>query len=287
MGVGPNTVKERVENGQVSVGLRNGFFHTPAIIELGGYLGMDWVRMEYEPRGPSPSNTQVLENYARAADAAGTEVMLRFHQDVGTNAMRNAVKAGIRNFKITMVESADEIERLVDAVKYNRDGEAANRGVANTRSNHYGQIPLDLEHLEHEDDNVFVGITIESEKAIDNLDEIFSVPEIGHVNLGVGDLANSLGHPGDREHPDVVEAKKEFISKVEEYDIPMYVDLHDDVEAQQVVDKGLGYAQDKIDLEHHNPLLLGISRPQTDIVTTVNERYDALVDAGHIEDNRD
>ena len=282
MVLGSNKVKNLVESGKVAVGFKNRF-HSKTLIEMGGNLGVDFVRLEYEPFGPSPANTDLLEDYARAAEVSGTEIMVRFPPTVDTNTIARAANAGIRNFKITQVKTAEDVERVIAAAKFFHNGETGGRGAAKVRTSDFGHVSDYAEFVRNEDDNIFVGIVVENKTAIDNLDEILSVPELGHVAFGKSDLAASFGHPGTSNNPDSVEAKKKFIRKVEEYDVPMYVDLHNDTEANEAVEKGLGYGQDDIDLEFPNPLLLGVASTQDAIESTVTRRIDALTENGWLD----
>lgn len=277
-----NTVKDRVENGDVAVGFKNRF-HSKTLVEMGGNLGVDFVRLEYEPFGPAPSDTFLIEDYARVAEVSGTEIMIRFPPTVESHAIARAVNAGVRNFKITQVRTAEDVERVIAAAKYYYQGETGGRGVSKVRTNDFGHISDYEEFSKREDDNIFIGIVVENKEAIDNLDEILSVPELGHVAFGKSDLAYSLGHPGTSNNPDSVEAKKKFIRKVKEYDVPMYVDLHNDYEAEQAIEKGLGYGQDDIDIEFPEPSLLGVASTQDAIETTVMSRINALVENGRLD----
>lgn len=49
-------------------------------------------------------------------------------------------------------------------------------------------------------------ITIEHPDAVDRVDEICATPGVDLAFIGPGDLAMSLGHPGEIEHPDVAAA---------------------------------------------------------------------------------
>ncbi|WP_020222561.1 aldolase/citrate lyase family protein, partial [Halarchaeum acidiphilum] len=54
-----------------------------------------------------------------------------------------------------------------------------------------------------EDEEVLVGVTIETAEAVENIDEILSVPELGFVFLGPNDLSVAYGSPGDLDDPEV------------------------------------------------------------------------------------
>ena len=55
-------------------------------------------------------------------------------------------------------------------------------------------------------DDTFVGVMIESQPGVDNIDDILAVPGLGGVIIGTEDLAASLGHLNDAGHDDVIKA---------------------------------------------------------------------------------
>ena len=54
------------------------------------------------------------------------------------------------------------------------------------------------------DESVLVGAMMESQDAIDNLDDILSVEGIDYLMFGPADFAQDLGYTGDQKHPDVM-----------------------------------------------------------------------------------
>lgn len=58
-----------------------------------------------------------------------------------------------------------------------------------------------------------VVLMIESVEAINNLTEILSVPGVGAIMIGEGDLSQQLGHPRQYDHPSIVEAKEKILAE--------------------------------------------------------------------------
>jgi 4-hydroxy-2-oxoheptanedioate aldolase len=63
-------------------------------------------------------------------------------------------------------------------------------------------------------------IQIESKKAVDNIEEIASVPGIGAIFIGPSDLSISYGVPGQRDHPEVDAAMKKVLGVCKARNIP-------------------------------------------------------------------
>jgi 2-dehydro-3-deoxyglucarate aldolase/4-hydroxy-2-oxoheptanedioate aldolase len=99
-----------------------------------------------------------------------------------------------------MVESADEARLLVQSAKYPPTGRrGAAFGIAHDDYG-IGTIP---EVVRSSNAESLLIVQIETAKGLQNLDEIATVPEIDVLWIGLYDLANSLGLPGQMDHPQI------------------------------------------------------------------------------------
>ena len=197
-----NRLRDELEHGETVIGAR-AKTHAPALIEVYGGLGLDFVWLDLEHGGPSPYDTAALESYTRAADAAEIDLLVR----VPTNdppVIRKVLDTGVRTILIPRMDTAEQLRRAVEASRFEYDGETGERGWAAGRAAAYGENMDD--YAAHEDASVLVGTQIESAEAVENVEEILDVPEIGFAIVGHGDLAASMGHVGNPDHPDVQEA---------------------------------------------------------------------------------
>jgi len=176
------------------------------MIEVYGRLGLDFVWIDLEHGGPSGDDAGPLGDYVRAAEAGGIEPMIRLPSGRG-QVIRKALDAGVRTVLIPRVETAEEVRAAVKAARFSYDGGAGERGSASGRAANWGAKPDD--YAEFEDATTTVGVMIENETAVANLDDILAVPELGFVFIGPGDLSISMGHPFDTGHPDVQAAIQE------------------------------------------------------------------------------
>lgn len=228
-----NSFRESIENDGVVFGARASSF-SPALVEIYGNLGLDFVWLDFEHTGESPWDSMLFENLTRAAEAGGIELFVRLPAP-DPALIRKVLDAGVRNLLIPRIDDAEEVRRAVEATQFVYEGEPGERGIAGGRSSDYGNADG---YVQGEDDNVCLGVMIEKETAVDDLSEILSVPELGFVFIGPGDLSVQLGHPGDREHPDV----RETIEQIEDAsrDIPVALGgiAHDPEEAQRKVKNG-------------------------------------------------
>ena len=195
-----NGLRERLDDGEVSLGVLDNTY-SPTMVEFYGELGLDFVWIDFEHGGPSPWDAETLEELLRAAELTGTELLVRL--PVTEPALvRKALDAGARNLFLSRVENAEQVRRAVRAARFEYDGGAGERGMANPRASRWGGAD---DYVATEDDETVVGVTIESTESVDDLDAILDVPDLGFVFVGPLDLSVALGHPGEPDHPDVQE----------------------------------------------------------------------------------
>jgi 2-dehydro-3-deoxyglucarate aldolase len=211
-----NGLRETVEAGDVALGVLDSTY-SPNLVELYGDLGMDFVWIDLEHGGPSPRDGDALENLLRAAEGTDTELLVRVPAS-SPSMVRKCLDVGVRNLFISQVESAEAVERAVSAAHFEVGDEPGRRGMANPRASRWGQAE---DYAATEDEEVMVGVTIENQAAVDDLDAILDVPELGFVFLGPLDLSVSLGHPGEADHPEVEEAVETARSKAVDAGVPV------------------------------------------------------------------
>jgi 2-dehydro-3-deoxyglucarate aldolase len=194
-----NSLREALENDEVVYGARASTF-SPTVIEVYGTLGVDFVWLDFEHMGPSPYDSRVFEDLTRAADAGGTELFVRLPSG-DPPLIRKVLDAGVRNLLIPRVDSAEEVRTAVEATRFVYDGAPGERGKASGRSSNWGAAS---DYVVTEDQSVCLGVMIEKTTAVDDLEAILDIPELGFVFIGPSDLSVQMGHPEDKNHPEVV-----------------------------------------------------------------------------------
>lgn len=193
-----NEFRRAIDAGDVVYGARSSTF-SPTVIEVYGDLGIDFVWLDFEHMGPNPYDSTVFEELTRAAEAGGTELFVRLPSG-SPPLIRKVLDAGVRNILVPRVDSADEVRKAVEATRFVYDGVPGERGKASGRSSNWGNAD---DYVETEDQEVCLGVMIEKMTAVNELDEILSVPELGFVFIGPSDLSVQMGHPTNKQHPDV------------------------------------------------------------------------------------
>jgi len=239
-----NVVRERLEAGERALGVR-AKTHAPMLIEVYGDLGYDFVWLDFEHGGPSPHDYAGLEAMTRAADAGGIEPLLRL-PGPDPELVRKSLDAGARTLLIPRVETAAEVCRAVEAAHFTYDGDPGERGLETGRDTVYGARE---NHVRRSDATVLVGAMVETVEAVENLDHILGVPELGFVFVGSGDLSVALGHPAERDHPEVVEAVARIQKRALDAGVPFGMPVDSTAAARAAIDDGAGLVRvgDEVD----------------------------------------
>lgn len=217
-----NGFRDAIENDGVMFGARASSF-SPSLIEIYGDLGLDFVWLDFEHSGQSVWDAMVVEHLVRAAELSEIDLLVRIPY-AHPPMIRKVLDTGVRNILVPRIDTAEEVRRAIEAARFTYKGEPGDRGMASQRSSEYG---TSKNYAEREDENVNIGIMIEKKNALENIQEILAVSELGFVFVGPGDLSVQLGHPGNREHPDIHSAIDRIESASRAAGVPLGGISHD------------------------------------------------------------
>jgi 2-keto-3-deoxy-L-rhamnonate aldolase RhmA len=175
----------------------------PSLVEMCGHAGVDFVIVDNEH---GPAGIESTEHMLRAARASGVIPVVR---TLEPDILR-VLDIGASAIQVPQVNSAEQARRIVAAAKYPPIGM---RGAAfSTRAAGYGFFAGDR-HVADSNAGTAVIVMTETRMAIEQLDDILSVPGIDAVFFGPNDLSFSFGHPGEMNHPDVIGAIEHGIER--------------------------------------------------------------------------
>ncbi len=180
-----NLVKKQLANGEPSRGIWLGL-PSPYSARLLARLPLDWLLVDCEH---APIDADLLTGMVSAiAEADGPAPIVRVPQASVENIKR-ALDAGAYGVVAPMINTPQEAAQVVAWAKFPPQGErsfgSAYAGLAFRQS--MG------EYLKTANEQIIVGIQIESAKAFENLDAIFDVKGIDLIFVGPVDLSLSLG----------------------------------------------------------------------------------------------
>ncbi len=229
-----NDLRTTLERGDAVLGASAGTFSS-TVVETFGAVGLDFVWADFEHGGPSPYDSTVLENLTRAADVSGTELLVRLPA-ADPHLVRKVLDAGVRTILLPRIETAEEVRRVADAMQFTYDSAPGERGIGIGRASAWGaEIG---EYVDEEDESVLLGVMVENETAVDNVDEILSVPEVGFAFVGPADLSVSLGRPMEKSHPDVRAAVEHVEDTVTDSPVALGGIRNDPADAVAAIESG-------------------------------------------------
>ena len=125
-------------------------------------------------------------------------------------AVKRILDAGAQGVLIPYVNTREEAENAVRACKYPTKGI---RGVSGSpRAPGYGQNIG--KYLQRANDEIFIMTAVETQEAVNNVDEILQVEGLDGLFIGPMDLASSMGFAGDSSQPEVQSAIQSIEEKV-------------------------------------------------------------------------
>jgi 4-hydroxy-2-oxoheptanedioate aldolase len=175
------------------------------------------------------------ETLVRAAEATDTTAIVRVpinHHDV----ILRHLDTGAQGVVIPQVITADDVERAVRSTYYYPKGE---RGLAGTRAADFGLTRSLSDYTTYANEQLAVFGLIENVRAIDNLPQILRVEGLTGITIGPADLSQSLGVPGQRNHPQVEEAIDEIIKQAVVAGVPVGINTSNGQEAAAALERGV------------------------------------------------
>jgi 2-keto-3-deoxy-L-rhamnonate aldolase RhmA len=195
--------KEMMRAGEVPLGVTVTFTDSTVTEALCNVCDFVWIDMEHN--GYTLETVQAHIMATKGSDTAAL-VRVRWNDPVLIKPVLDIGAAGVI---LPMVKTAEEARRAVAACLYPPDG---TRGYGPRRTVDYGQRG-GTNFCKEENEAMIIIVQIEHIDAINNLDEIFAVPGITSFLMGQQDLAGSMGHMGNPDHPEVVNAIDTYVSK--------------------------------------------------------------------------
>lgn len=213
----------------------------PAIVEIAGNAGFDFVIIDMEHGPISVENSQ---NLIRAAEIAGVVPIVRVSSNDEKQILR-ALDIGAYGVEVPEIDSKEQAEKLVESSYYDPKGE---RGVCRyVRASRYTTLPAD-QFIEMSNENIITIAHIEGKKGINNLDEILEVEELDIVFIGPYDLSQSMGIPGQVNNPKLIERMERVSEKCQKKDKIVGTFVESFESAQKWKEAGVQYIAYSVDV---------------------------------------
>src|SRR5262245_41599827 len=189
-----NPVKQKLQGGGVSVGTMVFEFGTTGIARIVAATGAEFVLFDMEHTGWSMETIRMLLATARGADLVP---MVRVPA-TEYHFLARVLDVGALGLMVPMVESVEQARLIVQSAKYPPLGR---RGAAFGMAHDDYQGGDAVAKMQAANAEVLLIAQIETARGLDNLEAIAAVEGIDVLWIGHNDLTNSMGIPGQFDHP--------------------------------------------------------------------------------------
>ena len=196
-----NPARERLESGNISIGIGIRLVRTNEIAPLMKTAGMDWLFIDLE-HGPLTLDQTVQISVTSLA--SGIAPIVRVPRGEMAMATR-ALDGGALGIVNPMCESASEARDIVIKLHYPPEGQ---RSVVGGLPQYNFSSPSIADSIEKMNKAMLVIVMLETPNAIAHSDEIAAVEGIDIIMIGTNDLAASSGIPGQVGHERISEYYK-------------------------------------------------------------------------------
>ena len=184
-----NRVKKKLQEGKSATVV--GGLNNPEIIDFMGQFGFDgmWIEGEH-----GPITWEHVANMSRACDLWGMTSVCRVNSNEPWLITRT-LDVGATGIVVPHVNTREEAERAAKSARY---GPLGYRGMGAGRQS-YGVT----DYYRKANEQTLTVILIEDIVAVENLAEMLTLDNIDVYFMAPSDLAQTMGHTGGMNHPDV------------------------------------------------------------------------------------
>lgn len=179
----------------------------PALVELCGYAGFDFVFIDGEH---GPIGIESLVQMVRAAEIHDLTAVVRVPRNA-PDVICQVLDIGAQGIVVPGVTTREDAEQAVRSAKYSPIGK---RGVGSGRARGYGQLMPMKEYATRANMETMVVALLEDIEVIKHVHAILEVEGIDVFIVGLSDLSQSMDLVGQGDHPDVQEARRTIVDHV-------------------------------------------------------------------------
>jgi len=196
-----NKLRAKIAKGEIVTGSVS-YSWSPNIIEIAGYAGLDFMRIDCEHAWRRDS---MAEHLMRAAYIADIVPIVRVDRD-DPYLIRKAFEIGAGGIIVPDMKSPEEAEEVVKASKFPPRGR---RGYSSLCWSAGWGSRAGEQWVQWSNTEPMIGVMIENREAVEQVDEILAVDGLDFVLFGPADYSMSLGlGKPNKNHEKVQEALK-------------------------------------------------------------------------------
>ncbi len=175
-----------------------------AAVECYALAGFDFVVLDLEHSALDLGSLSLL---IAACDAVGIACVVRV-EAVDSSSVTRILDMGPSGVMVPGVGSATEAAEVVGAARYHPAGR---RGLAPIVRH---ELQRTADRAQDRDARMAVIVQLEAAEAVAEAAAVAATPGVDVVFVGPYDLSQSVGHPGELDHPAVVAAGEELAKRI-------------------------------------------------------------------------
>lgn len=201
--------RDKLRQGGICLGL--GITFTDATVTEAVCSVADFVWIDAEHNALS---LETVQAHIMATKGSDTTPLVRVPWNDPV-LIKPVLDIGAAGVIVPLIRTADDVRQAVAACLYPPDGI---RGFGPRRPSNYARLG-GPEFCQAANEAIITIVQIEHIDAVNNLDEILAVPGLTSVVLGPNDLAGSMGHMGQPDHPEVLSAIETVIATTRQTEV--------------------------------------------------------------------
>jgi len=205
----------------------------PLLAEICAGSGFDWLLIDGEH---SINSLESISTQLQVVAAYPIHPVVRVPAN-DTVMIKQYLDLGVQNLIVPMVDNAEQAAQAVAAVRYPPHG-VRGVGSALARGSRWNRIEG---YLERAEETITLLVQVETAEAVANVAEIAGTEGVSGIFIGPSDLAASMGHLGQQDHPEVAGAVEHCIRVANELGVPVGVNAFVEATARRYLDAGADF----------------------------------------------
>jgi len=229
-----NLVRAKLKRGEPSVGTWLSL-PDPMAAQLMARVGFDWLTLNLEH---APIGIETMAQSFAIIAASGPAPLARVVSNTAENIKR-VLDNGGWGIVVPMVNSRADAAAVVAAARYAPLGERSVGGLL-----HAANFDTDpATYYEKANEQILVVVQLEHVKAVENAEEILSVPGIDAFFIGPNDLLSSMGRKPvfESDHAPFVDALKHLVATGRKHGVAPGIHVADAAAAKRRIAEGFQF----------------------------------------------
>ena len=205
-----NSVKRKLQRGESSIGTMVFEFNSTGIGRIAREAGAEFVIYDMEHTG---WHTETVRMLMATSSSCGLVPLVRVPA-TEYHFLARVLDIGAMGLMVPMVQTAEQAEFIVRSTKYPPTGQ---RGAAFSMAHDDYSGGDIIAKMQSANDELLIITQIETAQGLENVEKIAAVEGVDLLWIGQFDLTNSLGIPGQFDHPLFEDAVKRVAAAAKEH----------------------------------------------------------------------